>query len=230
MLLQELIRDITLSLIAKSGVREWEDEATRQSIGEAALALAQQVYVGELGLMAVTAVFREQAGTEKTFKSSGGSAAITLASLANTNDTSTGYRQSAKLDLGATWAQLYCVKANFELAATPTAGAVITLFWAPSTSGTAGTDNPGNCSGTDSSYTGYSNNNLAASKQLMMIGNFVCTAQATATVQSGIVGYFSPPTRYGSLVVRNASGAAMHTSDSNCVIFFEPVEFTSEPS
>ena len=67
--------------------------------------------------MALPDYLRVQSGTVKTWKSSGGDAAITLASLANGS-----YRQGAKLDLGATRAEWYDVYLDIEMAATPTAG------------------------------------------------------------------------------------------------------------
>ena len=175
--------------------------------------------------MAVTSVGRIQSGTTKTFKSSGGDAALSMVGVANG-----AARQSAKLDLGATRPGRVSVKAAFELAATPTAGASIDLYWAPSSSATAGTDNPGNISGTDAAYTGYSSNLTASLKQLLYIGSFICTAQATSTVQKGFVGQFVPPNRYGSLVVANNAGSAIHSSDTNCEVVFTPVEETQEPS
>lgn len=173
--------------------------------------------------MAITSAFRVQSGTVKTIRNSGGDAAITLASLANG-----AARQSVKLDLGATRARLWAVKADFELAATPTAGNTIDLYWAPSSSGTAGTDNPGNVSGTDAAYSGYSSNLDASVRQLLFIGSFVVTTQTTATVQKGNVGVFAPPQRYGSLVVYNRSGAAFHSTDTNQAIYLTPIEDTAE--
>lgn len=175
--------------------------------------------------MAVNATFRQQAGTTKTLKSSGGDAAITLASLANGS-----YRQAAKLDLGTPFAQVYDVLADLELASSGlTAGNAIDFWWSPSSNGTAGTDNMGGCSGTDSAYTGYSGGSAATGiKQLIFIGSMIVTAQATTTVQKAYVGSFVPPTRYGSLVMLNGSGAAIHTSDTNCQIRLVPKEFTSE--
>ena len=175
--------------------------------------------------MALPDVFRIQNGTAKVIRNSGGDAAITLASLANAAG-----RQSVKLDLGATRAALYRVKATFEIAATPTAGNSIDLYWAPSTSGTAGTDNPANVTGTDAAYAGYSSNLTAAIKQLVFIGSFVCTAQATSTVQAAIVGSFNPQLRYGSLVVVNNSGAALHSTETNQAITLVPVEDVIEDS
>lgn len=175
--------------------------------------------------MAVTGVGRIQNGTAKSIKNSGGDSAITLASLANGAG-----RQAVKLDLGATHAALYRVKATFEIAATPTAGATIDLYWAPSDSSTAGTDNPANVTGTDAAYAGYSSNLTAAIKQLQFIGSFVCTTQATTTVQAGHVGTFSPQSRYGSLVVVNNSGAALHSTGTNQAVTLTPVEDTVEPS
>lgn len=223
----ELTRDILLSLIAKSGVREWENPDSREPLTIAALEMAANIwsYLNPSPHMAITAVFRQQMGTVKTFKSSGGDAAITLASLANGS-----YRQSAKLDLGAVQGRVYAVYVDAELAATPTAGNTIDLFWSPSSSGTAATDNAGGASGSDASYTGYSSNAAASVKQCVFIGSLVCTAQATATVQKGFAGYLVATQRYGSLILLNGSGAAFHSSDSNCQIRLVPIEDTSEPS
>lgn len=142
---------------------------------------------------------------------------LSLASVADT-----AARQSAKVDLGADFAEEYDVRAAFELAATPTAGEVIELYWAPSNSATAGTANPGSASGSDAAYTGYGTLS-AAVKQLMRIGTFVCTANATTTVQVAYCGRFRPGHRYGSLVVKNESGAAFHSDDVECHVVFDPV-------
>jgi hypothetical protein len=217
--------DIALALIAKSGVREFEDPEVR-----AAIIAAANEFVDGIGItdMAMPDSILVKNGTAKTFKSSGGDSAITLASVANA-----AARQSVKLDLGTETsvgsgvfvrAELYAVKAAFEIAATPTAGNTIDLYWAPSSSATAGIDNPGNVSGADAAYTGYSANLTAAIKQLMLIGSFVCTTQATANVQKGFVGVFSPPSRWGSLVVVNNSGAALHSSDANMEVVMTPIE------
>lgn len=173
--------------------------------------------------MAITAVFRQQTGTSKTVKSSSGDAAITLASLATAS-----YRQSGTLDLGATRARAYRVDCDFELAATPTAGATVNLFgsWQNST-GAGGA----NTTGSDAAYTGYSSNASASVKQLEFLGSHVCTTQATSTVQkSRPACVVCPKARYLNLVVDNESGAAFHSSDSNSVITFTPIEDTSESS
>lgn len=134
-------------------------------------------------------------------------------------------RQSAKVDFGANRAVLWNVAAAFELAATPTAGNVINIFLAPSNSGTAATANPGGVSGSDSAYTGYSSNLAASLRQLELIGAFICTAQATGTVQIDMsVGQFSPPERYGTIVVENQSGAAFHSDMVESSIVLSPIE------
>ena len=175
--------------------------------------------------MALPDVFRTQVGTVKTFKSSGGDAAITMTSVANA-----AARQSVKLDLGATRAREYDVFADVEMAATPTAGNPIDLYWGPSSSATAGTDNPGNMTGTDAAYAGYSSNLTATLPQLQFIGSLVLTAQATATVQIGYVGRFSPAQRYGNLAVVNNGGSAIHSSATNIQFRFVPVEDVVEDS
>lgn len=169
--------------------------------------------------MALPDYFRVQSGTIKTFKSSGGDAAITLASLANAAG-----RQSVKLDLGLTRAAFYDVFLDIEMAATPTAGNSVDGYWAPSVNATAGTDNPANVTGADAAYAGYSSNLTATLPQLQFIGSGILTAQATATVQKLYMGRFSPAQRYGSLVVVNNGGSAVHTSDANCQVRLVPVE------
>lgn len=132
-------------------------------------------------------------------------------------------RQSNKVDLGEQRAPAYSVAAAIEIAATPTAGEVIELYWAPSPDPTAANGNPGGISGSDSAYAGYSSNLAASVKQLDFIGNFICTAQATGTVQVAKVGVFSPSERYGTLVVKNESGAALHSDMVESHIVFNPI-------
>jgi hypothetical protein len=151
------------------------------------------------------------------------SATDTEVQLDLTSVADTGARQSAKVDLGAERGQAYHVRCAFEMAATPTAGEVIELYWAPSQHATAATGNPANVSGSDAAYTGYSSNLADSVKQLQFIGAFVCTVQATATVQVGEVGQFEPPERYGSLVVKNESGAAFHSDAVETHVVFDPI-------
>lgn len=223
---------IYLALIAKSGVREWEEPPeVRAAIWTAAIDAAD----GLLGIdsepsegggnVALPDFFKVSEGTAKTIRNSGGTAAITLASLANGNGTSTGGRQSATLDMGANWAQRWRLECNFELAATPTAGNAINLFASWNTSTGAG---DGNTSGSDAAYTGYSNNIDAATRQLEFLGAHICTAQATSTVQRSLVGVIFPKGRYLNLVVDNRSGAAFHSTDTNQVITFTPLEESIE--
>lgn len=219
---------IYLALIAKSGVREWEEPPEiRAAIWTAAIDAAD----GLLGItdgestMALPDFLKIKNGTAKTLKSSSGTAAITLASLANGNGTSTGGRQSATLDLGEYWAQRWRVNMAVEMAATPTAGNAINLFGSYSDATGAG---DGNTSGSDAAYTGYSNNIDAATKQLEFLGSHICTAQATSTVQRSLVGVIFPKGRYLNVVVDNRAGAAFHSSDTNCVITFTPLEESIE--
>jgi len=143
---------------------------------------------------------------------------LTLASVANN-----AARQAAKCDLGANRPPAFDVIAALEFAATPTAGNVVEFWWAPSPDPTAANANPGGVSGSDSAYAGYSSNLDASIKQLQFIGDFVCTAQATGTIQIARVGLLIPKYRYGTLVIYNKSGAAMHSDDVEWHIVFEPL-------
>lgn len=219
---------ILLAMIAKSGVRDWDElPEVRAKIGVAVLDYADIILgiTEEESNMALPDIFKIKNGTAKTVKNSGGTAAITLASLANGNGTSAGGRQAATLDLGEYWAQRWRLNASFEIAATPTAGNAINLFASYRDSTGAG---DGNTSGSDAAYTGYSNNIDAATKQLEFLGAHICTAQATATVQASLVGVIFPKGRYLNLVVDNRSGAALHSTETNQVITFTPLEESVE--
>lgn len=242
MTLDEMALALAVELIRKSGVREWdEDQSTmRANLAAAAREMAVDLYFGDLELMVTKILITEMDGTPKqicfadhatdfnptaandlrktTDASQETDVQLDLTSLADS-----AYRQSTKVDLGADRAATYMVRAAFELAATPTAGDVISLYWAPSWSATAGTGNPGGASGADAAYDGYSANGDSAVNQLVHIGDFICTVQATATVQVAEVGMFTPTERYGSLIVRNESGAAFHTDAVESHVVFDPV-------
>lgn len=130
-------------------------------------------------------------------------------------------RQAAQADFGATRAAQYMLRAAFELAATPTAGDAIELYmaWTDNT----GVGWAGGVSDGDAAYSGYSSNLDASVKQLDYLGSFICTAQATATVQVADIGVFSPKARYGTLVVKNESAAAIHSDDVECHVVATPI-------
>lgn len=143
---------------------------------------------------------------------------LSLASVADN-----AARQSAKFDLGATRAGYYHIIAAIEFAATPVAGDIVEFYIAWSPDATAANGNPGGVSGSDAAYAGYSSNLDASLKQLDPVGMMVVTAQATTTVQVGLVGGFYPKERYGTLVVVNQAGAAVHSDDVECHVVFDPI-------
>lgn len=226
----EIALFLAVELLRKSGVRDYADEPTRLEIAAAANQLADLLYSGDG--MALPDNILVQNGTAIVFADTtdhapGATAANNLgartAQIDLTGVADGAARQSDKVDLGATRAEVYAVDAAFEIAATPTAGDVIELWWAPSNSSTAGQDNPGAVTGADAAYAGYSSNMAAAIKQLQFIGDFVCTAQATGTIQVGRVGKFRPAGRYGTLVVRNESGAALHSDAVEMSVRLVPI-------
>lgn len=232
MTIEELRSQILLDLLRKSSVNGHSDIEAIDKLLNAALYMAEVIADGQVpteegSSVAIPDYFKVQSGTTRQIRNSGGDAAITLASLGNGNGTSTGARQSATLDLGATWAQRWRVVTEFEFAATPTAGNAVNLFASWFTTTGAGL---GNTSGSDAAYTGYSNNIDAATRQLEFLGAHICTAQATSTVQRCFVGVIFPKSRYLNLVVDNRSGAAFHSTDTNQVIRLVPLEESIEES
>lgn len=159
-----------------------------------------------------TAEFRRRAGTTITL-TNGGDFAFSPAGLANG-----AFWQSAKVNLldgDGHFPQSLLVVIRTEMATAPAARSVLNLWWGPSTSSVAATDNPANLSGTDSSYTGYSSDAAVAVDQLIFIGAFPLAARPSGTPQVGPVGLLTPPTPYGCLVLGNASGVALHTTAAN---------------
>lgn len=143
--------------------------------------------------------------------------AITLSALANG-----AARQSAKGDLGALRARRYAVYAAVDFTAeTPTAGNSVDYYWAPSTSNTQANSNVGGNSGADAAAgTGGLGSITAAEMvlQCVYIGSLI--VHDGASVQNGFVGIFSPPARYGQLVVFNNSGDAFEADDvESCTVF-----------
>ena len=142
-----------------------------------------------------------------------------LASVADTAG-----RQSDKADLGTDRAMTYQVTAAIEFASSGlTAGEVVEFYWAPSFSSTAATANPGGVSGSNSAYAGYSSNLIDSVKQLDFIGYMSVTGQATTTVQIASIGILAPAERYGTLVVKNESGASLHSDDVEMHVVFDPI-------
>ncbi len=132
-------------------------------------------------------------------------------------------RQGAKADLGATRAAAYAVTIAVELAVAPASGEIISLWHAASPSATAGTANPGGTTGADGAYTGTAGDSLADSiLQLTLIGNLVCTLDATTVVQFQSF-IFSPEHRYGMPVVYNESGQALVADAVEMAIAYTPI-------
>lgn len=241
MTFEELALALAVELIRKSGVREWDDDQAemRQKLAAAAREMALSLSFGDLEMPTKTLVqqmdgtpkqicFADHAGdfspaTATDLRASTNGTLETDCQLSLASVADSAYRQSAKVDLDEHRASAYKVRAAFELAATPTAGDVVSLYWAPSPSSTAATANAGGVTGADSAYDGYSSNGDEACRQLDHIGDFVCTVQATATVQVAEIGVFEPTERYGSLVVRNESGAAFHSDDVESHVVFDPI-------
>ena len=147
-----------------------------------------------------------------------GTVQITLISLA-----STAARQGVKVDLGATRAARYDVTLRVEFDVAPTSGNVVSLWWAPSESGVAGTANPGGVSGADAAYTGTAGDSLADSiKQLQLVGVLVCTSDAATVVNQQSFTFF-PACRYGSPVVWNEADQAFEGDDIEMSVIFTPV-------
>lgn len=156
-------------------------------------------------------------GTAKTWTSSGGDYAITMSSI-----TADSWRQGVKGDLGATRAPAYSCMFQIKTNTAPTVGNTYDFYWAASTSATAGTDNPGNTTGTDIAYTGYTTGTAEeAAKQLMYVGSLVVSDETTTTQVTYAT--MSPPTRYGQWVFHNNTDQTTGTTGTDHKIVMTPI-------
>ena len=134
--------------------------------------------------------------------------------------------QSAKGDLGRTYAEKYSVIAGIEMQVNAaTLGSVIEFYWSHSVSSVAAVGNTGGASGVAAAYAGYSADLGTAIKQLILIGTLVMTDDLTAdNVQIGYIGDLYPPSRYGSLIVKNETGQKLcDRDDVESGIVFNPI-------
>ena len=60
-------------------------------------------------------------------------------------------------------------------------------------------------------------------KQLQLIGVLTLTADAATTVQISTVGRFTPPSRYGQIVVWNEGGQAFEGDDVEMFVALVPI-------
>jgi hypothetical protein len=135
----------------------------------------------------------------------------------------TAAQQSAQADLTATRARQFALTAAVEMAATPTTVESIDFYWNASNQSTAGDGNSGYASGSDAAYAGGVAELAEGLKQLIYIGSMIVSADATGTVQVAFIGVFSPPHRYGSLIVVNESGAAFHSDAVETHFVLDPI-------
>lgn len=133
-------------------------------------------------------------------------------------------RQGVKVDLGETRAPRQDVTLRFEFDVAPASpGKGVSVYWAPSESGTAGVANPGGVDGTDSAYTGTAGDSIADSiAQLQLIGILVVTSDAAAVVNQQTWALY-PLCRYGSPVIWNEANQAAEGDAIEMSLIFTPV-------
>ena len=149
--------------------------------------------------MSVNAYLNNIQGAAISWKPSTGTYLMTCSALA-----STSARQGAKGDLasgGTAWAQRWAGLVNYTLGAAVTNGNAVELYWAPSPTSTAGTDNPGGANGTDAAFATPAEYKL----QLLFLGNLNPSNNAGTGTQIQEFEFF-PPTQYGMPVIVNSSG------------------------
>lgn len=132
-------------------------------------------------------------------------------------------RQGAKADLGATRAKQYALTVCIEMAVAPVSKADIGIYWAASPHATAGTLNPGGCTGVDAAYTGTVGDSLDDSlMQLLPLGSLSLTADANPVLQI-YTATLLPQHRYGMPVIDNNGGQAMYSDAIECFISITPI-------
>lgn len=172
--------------------------------------------------MALPDFLKFEVGTAKTWKNSGGDYAMTFASITNGNG-----RQGAKGDLGANRARLWSVTIFAAAGSAVTApNQPLDVYWGASASGTAGTSNPGNLSGTDATFNTTPSEYAA---QLIYVGSLQMSNNR-GTSQQIQTFVFSPPQRYGMPVIVNSTGQTLGSTESDFQIVVTPLEEAVEDS
>lgn len=132
-------------------------------------------------------------------------------------------RAGAKADLGATRAKQYAVTVCVEMAVAPTSLSSVDVYWAASPHATAGTLNPGGCTGVDEAYSGTAGDSLDDSlNQLIYLGTVSLTSDADPVLQMQTFTLF-PSHRYGMPVIDNNSDQAMHSDAIECFVSLTPI-------
>lgn len=216
-----MLTHVVLALINRPGTRNYWDIETQIADANAAVNIVDGVLA-----MGLPDYFKQRIGTPIILAASGGDYAISLASVASVaagSATTTGARQGVTVDLADSqgnipeWVKM---DTEFEFAATPTAGNGVMItgpFSQSSGAGQCGT------LGTDSAFTGISNNIDASILGLDPLGMHICTSNATSTVQKKPAGGFKPHGRYWNPIVRNMAGAAFHSANDNQRIILTPI-------
>lgn len=115
-------------------------------------------------------------------------------------------RESAKFDFGVKRAVTYSCLAAIESDATGfTTGQTVDFYLASSPISAAANGNPGQIDGVDADASSGTGTLAELLVQCMFIGSLV-VENTINTVQIGHVGIFSPPERYGILIVVNNGG------------------------
>lgn len=134
-------------------------------------------------------------------------------------------RQSNKTDLGATRAARYSVLIAVDYTGeTPTTTGHTSCYWAPSTSSTQANGNVAGNSGADGAAPDGALGSITLGeflRQCIYIGSLF--QHDGGVVQNGFVGTFSPPTRYGQMVVVNNGGDVYETDNVEMAVWMNPI-------
>ncbi len=148
-------------------------------------------------------------------------ATITLTSLSS-NTTANG-REGAKMDFGTPRADRWLCRLQTKMAAAATAGKTIEVWMGYSNSSVAGTGNPANLTGTDTSWAGYSGDPAQARFQLRRVGQVVLSNGAGTNAQVQDIGVFTPERQWGVPVVLNYADQALSSTAGDHVLTFTPI-------
>ena len=139
-------------------------------------------------------------------------------------------RQSTKVDLGANRADEYtllgCVDFSGETITLPGS---VDYYWAPSTNATPASGNVSGNSGVDGDAPAGALGGITLNefiKQCQFIGSL--QLHDGGSVQNGVVGTFSPLTRWGQLIVVNKCDSAFEDDDIEMHQVMNPVILESQ--
>lgn len=156
------------------------------------------------------------AGTEITWKSSGGTKVLTLTSLTN-GSAREGDKSATLVDGSKGMPELLVCRLESAVGSAATTGRGLNLYFGESDSATAGTNNPGNLTGADAGLS----TPTELTPQLSYVGALVFSNTRGTNVQKAVL-FYRPQSPYIIPLLHNDTGQTLSGTAGNHTLSVTP--------